>query len=263
MLSQGLSPLTDLSLRIKHTRSLRLRCPDAHQYVRAVEPVAGIREAGCGFHNETSPRDAFSNLLAPILVDALQKQFTLERISALRHLTLRTISLLCCLAAIGGCAPISREACVQESAYDIGYAAALDNANRDGRFERVSKICIKQDRVVDQAQYLEGFAAGTAAFCQPGNGFGWGRRGRAYNGICQDAEFDMAYDAGLRAYKVEKRMEEIRSRLEYIRGRLSSITDILRNEPLTDERRRALIAEEDRFIIERSDLLTEQQSLKP
>lgn len=152
---------------------------------------------------------------------------------------------------------------MQESAYDIGYDAALENADRDGRFERVSKICIKQDRVVDRAQYLEGFAAGTAAFCEVGNGFGWGRRGRAYNGICQDAEFDMAYDAGLRAYKVEKRMEEIRSRLEYIRGRLSSITDILRNEPLTDERRRALIAEEDRLIIERSDLLTEQQSLAP
>jgi hypothetical protein len=167
-----------------------------------------------------------------------------------------------CLMALAACAPISREGCIAESAHDIGYAAAMDNADRAGRFQRVSKICAKQSRVVDLAEYDKGFDAGTATFCAIDNGYRWGRNGRSYKGVCASTEFRVAYENGLQIYNVEKRQEQIRTRLSEIRDRLSSIADSLKNDnALSEKRRRALVAEEDRLLIERKDLLSEQRSL--
>ncbi len=161
-------------------------------------------------------------------------------------------------------APISNDECARESAYEIGYSAAMDNADREGRYARVSKICMKQERAIERREYLEGFTAGSADFCQPGEGYSWGRRGLGYNGICANPEFDVAYQSGLQEYQKEKRSDEIRVRLSVIRDRLTSIADALSNGRKIDDKSRSnLIAEERRLFIERHDLLEEQRLLSP
>ena len=164
--------------------------------------------------------------------------------------------------ALVGCAPISRESCINDSAYDIGYAAAMDNADRIDRLQSVSKICGKEGREVDIAEFTEGFDAGTNAFCVADNGYRWGLRGRGYNGACADPAFGAAYDDGLRIYKVQQRRTAIRDKLESIRSRIDSIQRTLdEDETLTEQRKRELMREWDGLLLKRSDLLAEQRSL--
>ena len=177
---------------------------------------------------------------------------------------LKFLILAIAFGAVAGCAPISRESCINDSAYDIGYAAAMDNADRVNRLQSVSKICGKEGREVDEAEYTEGFDAGTSAFCVVDNGYRWGLRGRGYNGVCADPAFGAAYDDGLRIYKVQQRGKAIRERLETIRSRVTNIQRVLdEDQTLTEERRRKLMREWDGLLLERRDLLAEQQSLPP
>lgn len=176
----------------------------------------------------------------------------------------KCLILTIAFGTLASCAPISRESCINDSAYDIGYAAAMDNADRMNRLQSVSKICGKEGREVDVAGYTEGFDAGTSAFCVADNGYRWGLRGRGYNGICADPAFGAAYDDGLRIYKIQQRGKAIRERLEMIRSRVANIQRILdEDKTLTEERRRKLSREWDGLLLERRDLLAEQQSLPP
>lgn len=165
--------------------------------------------------------------------------------------------LMLAIALPAGCAPISRESCLNDSAFDIGRVAALDNAERAIRLREVGKICGKAGRQIDEAEFAQGFEAGLSVFCEPSNGYRWGRQGRAYNGICADTEFGIAYEDGLEAYRLEQRQKEVRDRLAQIRDRLSSIATKLSDKNLPDEDRRRLLAEQDRLLLERSDLRAE------
>ena len=165
-------------------------------------------------------------------------------------------------SALYGCAPISRESCINDSSYDIGHAAAMDNANRQDRQLKVSKICGKQGREIDEAGYSAGFVEGTKAFCVADFGYQWGAAGRSYNGICKSGAFSAAYEDGFSVYLIEKRRTDIRSRLTGIRDRLAVIGWALdESTTLTDKRKRELLNEVDRLLLERSDLLAEQSGL--
>lgn len=167
-------------------------------------------------------------------------------------------------AALYGCAPISRESCLNDSAFDIGYDAAMDNADPEVRRRDVSKVCQKQGREIDMLEYSNGFEAGAKAFCVPDNGYRWGLKGRGYNGTCADPAFGAAYDDGLRVYRVEQRLTAIRDRLHGIRSRLSLIAKLFdEDKTLSDERKRELRREEADLLLERGDLLAEQRSLSP
>jgi hypothetical protein len=161
-----------------------------------------------------------------------------------------------------GCAPISRQSCINDSAYDISYVAAMDNSERVGNLRDVSKTCGKRGRAIDVNGYLIGFEAGTEAFCGVGNGYRWGLKGRSYNGVCADPAFSAAYGDGRRIYKVEKRRAAIRDRLVDILFRLANIRKLLdEDEMITEERRRELRRKEDSLLLEQRDLLAEQTSL--
>lgn len=177
---------------------------------------------------------------------------------------IRSLLILTFVAALYGCATISEESCAYDSAYDIGYAAAMDNVERADHLSVVSKICGKQGRDIDIAEYSDGFAAGTSDFCQPEFGYRWGIKGRSYNGICANPAFGAAYEDGRRIYKVEKRRSAIRERLEEIRSKLANISKLLdEDDTLTDERKRELLRKEDSLRLERRDLIAEQASLPP
>ncbi len=161
-----------------------------------------------------------------------------------------------------GCAPISRESCINDSSYDIGFAAAMDNAERTDRLRQVSKICGKEGRAVEADGYDQGFDAGTRTFCAVDNGYRWGIRGRSYNGVCADPAFGAAYDDGFSVYKLEQRRNAISERLEEIRSRLATIAKLFDEEKtMTEERRRELLRKQDELFLERSDLLAERRGL--
>jgi Protein of unknown function (DUF2799) len=178
----------------------------------------------------------------------------------------RTISMLLCsspiFAMMAGCATISEKSCRYDSWHDIGYSAAMKNADHADHISDVDKICGKLGIIVDYDQYKAGFAEGTRDFCVPANGFQWGLKGNIYNGVCANPAFNAAYDDGHHIYKIEQRKMAITNRLESIRGRLDKIaTQLDEDKTLTDEQRRKLQREYDNLMLERKDLLSEQRSL--
>ncbi len=162
---------------------------------------------------------------------------------------------------LASCATISKDSCMQDSWYDIGFKGASENRDRADHVSDVTKICGKLGVNPDLALYEKGFMEGTQRFCEPDNGYQWGLKGRSYNGICASSRFSTAYDDGNRIYKIEQRRIAITSRLSSIRDRLATITKKLDEEPLTEEQKRKLNREFDKLLLERSDLLAEQRSL--
>ena len=106
-----------------------------------------------------------------------------------------------------------------------------------------------------------GFAEGTERFCEPDNGFAWGRRGNSYNGVCGTAEFSNAYADGYRLHQIEVRRSNITSRLASIRSRLESIEEELDKEETTEEQAKALDREYAKLRRERRDLTRELETL--
>jgi hypothetical protein len=163
--------------------------------------------------------------------------------------------------ALASCATISKESCLQDSWYDIGFNGAADNKDRADHISDVTKICGKLGVSADMPLYSKGFEDGTRQFCDPDNGYQWGLKGRSYNGICANPRFSAAYDDGYRIYTIEQRRNAITSRLSSIRDRLAAIDKALDEKTLTEEQKRKLTREFDKLLLERSDLLAEQRSL--
>lgn len=167
------------------------------------------------------------------------------------------------LFALSSCATISKKSCLQDSWYDVGFKAGSENKDRADHISDVTKICGKLGVTADIPLYAKGFEDGTRQFCEPGNGYRWGLKGRSYNGICASSQFSAAYDDGYRIYKIEQRRAEITRRLSSIRDRLAAIDKNLDEETLSDEQKRKLAREFDTLLRERSDLQAEQRSLPP
>jgi hypothetical protein len=166
------------------------------------------------------------------------------------------------LAMLTGCATISEDSCRHDSWRDIGFDAAMRNHGHADHVSDVTKICGKLGITVDYDQYEDGFGEGTRAFCDPANGFNWGRKGKSYNGVCANPQFSAAYNEGYDIYRIEQRHIAIRSRLGSIRDRLANITARLdEDRTLSDEQRNKLLREFDNLLLERRDLLSEQRAL--
>jgi hypothetical protein len=165
--------------------------------------------------------------------------------------------------ALTGCATISKDSCLQDSWYDVGFKGASQNKDLADHISDVTKICGKLGVSVDMPLYTKGFDEGTRQFCDPDNGYQWGLKGRSYNGICANPRFSAAYVDGYRIYTIEQRRSAITSRLSSIRDRLAAIDKALDEKTLTEEQKRKLTREFDKLLLERSDLLSEQRSLPP
>jgi hypothetical protein len=161
---------------------------------------------------------------------------------------------------LGSCATISKDSCVNDSWYDIGFKGAIENDDRADHISDVTKICGKLGISVDLDLYERGFEEGTRRFCDPDNGYQWGLKGNSYNGVCANPTFSAAYSDGRRIYDIEQRRSAINSRLSSIRDRLAVISRLLDEQP-TDEEKRKLNREFDQLLLERGDLLAEQRSL--
>ena len=162
---------------------------------------------------------------------------------------------------LSGCATISEKSCAYDAWYDVGFRGAMANHDRADYLDDIRKDCGKHGFAPDLIELERGFDAGTERFCEPANGFAWGRGGNGYNGICRSSAFANAYAEGYHIHRVETRRAEIVSRLSSIRSELESVEERLDDDELTEKERDEARRKYDRLRRERSDLKRELEAL--
>ena len=165
------------------------------------------------------------------------------------------------IAGLSGCATISEKSCAYDAWYDVGFRGAMANHDRADYLDDILKDCGKHGFEPDIAELRRGFGDGTERFCEPDNGFAWGRAGHSYNGICRSPEFSNAYAEGYHIYEIETRRSAIVSRLSSIRSELETLEKKFDEDELTEEERGKAQRKYDKLRCERKDLRRELEAL--
>ncbi len=138
----------------------------------------------------------------------------------------RIASLFPLLLALGGCATLSQEQCVNEDWYDLGMrdgAAGYPPEQLAEHRQACSEYRIRPDREA----YRAGWEEGIRNYCTPERGFREGRAGVSYAQICPprlERAFLREYRIGRDLYEQERRIRDMERdreerRREYDRGR--------------------------------------------
>ena len=126
-----------------------------------------------------------------------------------------SISALLVFAALGGCASMSSEECVNSDWVAVGFEDGSRGYSTD-RFGKRRKACAKHGITADFQAYQSGRADGLVEFCQPGRGFNLGVSGGHYNGVCDVAleeEFLDAYRVGHQLYGLRSNVNNANSQI--------------------------------------------------
>jgi len=128
--------------------------------------------------------------------------------------SLQRIALALVLAALAGCASMSKEECLTANWVDVGTRDGQNGEPRS-RFADHVEACREAGVRADQGQYMAGWERGIVVFCTPHNGFEVGRRGRYYsNGTCPPAlepGFRHGYDRGSDIYRAQQEVDRIQN----------------------------------------------------
>ncbi|MGH8262449.1 MAG: DUF2799 domain-containing protein [Steroidobacteraceae bacterium] len=137
--------------------------------------------------------------------------------------------VLIAVAAMSGCAPVSKSECQTGDWYDIG---VRDGARGYGeeRFLGNAQACAKHGLTADRERWLDGRMQGLQRYCTPHNAFEVGARNESYGGVCRQ------FDEGgfMRAYSLGRDLAEARATRSRWDGEISGIRDKLDR----DDRRR-------------------------
>jgi hypothetical protein len=138
--------------------------------------------------------------------------------------SIKLFVVLAALAALPGCASLSKDECLSANWYDIGIR---DGAN--GRGEEYvahhAAACSKLGVEPDRERWLDGRDRGLERYCTARNGFRVGEYGGSYNGVCfaiDEHQFLRGYDAGRRVYDSKSRLDRIVSEIQSTRQALSN-----------------------------------------
>lgn len=150
------------------------------------------------------------------------------------------------LITLAGCETMSAEECATADWRALGYADA-DRSGQDGLANR-AESCAEKGITADVSAYRSGFDNGLRAFCQPGRGFDFGRRGSTFNGYCPadlDEDFRYAYSDGRRVYDLQQEIDRARTAVDTAMRRRDELDDDIRGQEgllqaatTEDERRR-------------------------
>jgi hypothetical protein len=164
-------------------------------------------------------------------------------------------------ALLASCETMSAEECAAADWRALGFNDAAQNG-ADRSADR-GESCAEKGLALDGAAYRAGFEEGMYQFCQPPNGFRFGRRGGAFNGYCPSElqrDFFAAFADGQRVHQVEADLEQARSRVSSLESRRRDIDDNIGSrerslaEATTDSERSAHRAEIERLRRERRDV---------
>ena len=163
---------------------------------------------------------------------------------------LRTSAALV-LAALSGCATMSRDECLTVDWQTVGFEDGVAGYSGD-RIGQHRKACAKHGVTPDLAAYQAGREEGLREYCVPTNGFRLGSQGGNYNGMCPadlDPSFADAYESGRRLHSLQVRLSVVSDQIETRRSDLHDAeSDIvtrsavaISNEATGEERAQAVL----------------------
>ena len=126
------------------------------------------------------------------------------------------------LAAMCGCAPVSKSECETGDWYDIGVRDGTRGYGEE-RFLQNAQACAKHGLTADRERWLDGRMQGLQRYCTPHNAFEVGARNESYGGVCR--QFDE--DGFLRGYRLGRDLGEARSTRARWDSEISDIRDKL------------------------------------
>ncbi len=125
------------------------------------------------------------------------------------------VGILCLCTFVSGCATMSKEECKQADWYLKG----VEDATQGHPLARVvehGKACARIKIAPDMKDYREGHEKGARLYCVPEKGYGEGRKGAAYHGICPAAlepKFLRAYRDGQELYSIQRNIDRMISQI--------------------------------------------------
>ena len=154
---------------------------------------------------------------------------------------------------VSGCASgLSRDECNTADWRTIGYEDGVQGRS-EARISGHRKACAKHGVAFNFEAYRSGWDEGVGRYCQPGNGYHQGRRGKSYSGVCpvqMEAGFLQAYSEGRELYDMEVGVQRTARKLKHKRKRLADIEVDMRDTGIelvttgvTTERRVILLDE--------------------
>jgi hypothetical protein len=139
---------------------------------------------------------------------------------------LALVAAIAGLAGLMGCETMSAEECAVADWASLGHADAASNGS--SRIDARATSCGERGISVDTDAYYRGFEAGMYEFCQPANGFAFGRRGGSFSGSCPgelQQDFGYAYSDGQRVRVAEQALSSVESELSSLRSQRYEIDE--------------------------------------
>lgn len=125
-------------------------------------------------------------------------------------------AILSGLALLASCATLSKDECLTADWYIIGF----EDGSKGRPMTRIGEhrqACADHGVTPNMSRYGEGRHEGLYNYCVPNVGFNLGKRGGAYNPVCElhdEATFKHAYSDGIEVFRAEKHVKEISSELK-------------------------------------------------
>jgi hypothetical protein len=156
---------------------------------------------------------------------------------------------LLALAALSGCASISKSECLSANWEDVG---VRDGANGRGEEYLIqhSKACAEVNVTPDRESWLKGRDRGLERFCVPQRAYQIGEYGGNFDsGICRGFDEDRLAHAYERGRDVHRFSEEIGS----LNGEIHTIRNLLEKKDLEQKERERLIYRLGQLEYQRND----------
>jgi hypothetical protein len=138
----------------------------------------------------------------------------------------RVSTLVAFAVFASGCASgLSKDECNTADWRTIGYEDGVQGRS-EAQISRHRKACARHGVGLNFEAYRSGWDEGVRRYCQPGNGYHRGRRGKPYSGVCPaqlEAGFLQAYREGRELYDLEAGVQRTTRKLNYKRNRLADI----------------------------------------
>jgi hypothetical protein len=138
----------------------------------------------------------------------------------------RVSTLVAFAVFASGCASgLSKDECNTADWRTIGYEDGVQGRS-EAQISRHRKACARHGVGLNFEAYRSGWDEGVRRYCQPGNGYHRGRRGKPYSGVCPaqlEAGFLQAYREGRELYDLEADVQRTARKLNYKRNRLADI----------------------------------------
>lgn len=170
----------------------------------------------------------------------------------IKFMFMKSTSMFWILFLLGGCATMNQSECLNADWQMIGI--------EDGSLGRAQsyigqhrRACAKYNTTPDLFSYQAGHVEGLKQYCTPQRGFGVGKKGSKYNGVCPpnlEPNFLKGYNAGNKIYKVSRRIKNLTANINANRKKLKKAKEdvgikeqLVISDKSTQQQRITLLAE--------------------